>query len=109
LLTREQFFAVKPEVREVSVPALGDSVYVRQISAGARDRLEAEQQKLGAKDFRARLVAAGACDAAGVPLFTEVDVARLSELPAHVLEDVAKAVVEVNKLSEADVDELEKN
>jgi hypothetical protein len=109
MLTRESFFALKPEVREVKIPALGGSVYVRMMTAGDRDRFEAEQVKSGEKDFRARLAAATACDADGVLLFGPADVAALSNLPSVALDDVAKAAIELNRFSSEDVAELEGN
>jgi len=109
MLTRESFFALKPEVREVKVPALGDSVFVKQMTAGERDRFEAEHVRSGEKDFRARIAAATACDSGGVLIFGPADVAALTDLPAFVLDDVAKAAIDLNRISEADVDELAKN
>ncbi len=109
MITRENFFALKPEVREVHVPALGESVHVKQMTAGERDRFEVEQLKSAEKDFRARLAAATVCDADGVLLFNEGDVAKLSAVPAHALDSIAKAAVELNLLTAEDVEGLAKN
>jgi hypothetical protein len=109
MLTRESFFALKPEVREVQVPALGGSVFVRMMTAGDRDRFEADQIKSGEKDFRARLTAATACDADGVLLFGPGDVAALTKLPSVALDDIARAAIDLNRFSHEDVEELEGN
>lgn len=109
MLTREAFFAVKPEVREVPIAALGGSVYVRNMSAGDRDRFEVDQLKRGGDDFRARLAALTACDAEGRLLFGPDDVAGLSAAPSHVLDAVVKAAIELNRMDPEDVKELEKN
>ncbi len=109
MLTRETFFALKPEVREVKVPALGDSVYVRMMTAGERDRFEVEHVKAGSIDFRARLAAATVCDADGRLLFDPGDAAALSGVPAHALVDVVDAAIKLNRISSEDVQELEGN
>jgi hypothetical protein len=79
------------------------------MSAGERDRFEAEHIKAGSVDFRARLAVSTVCDADGALLFTPGDVADLSAIPAHALDDAAKAAIELNRISSDDVAELEKN
>jgi hypothetical protein len=110
MITREQFFAVpKPALREVQVPALGDSVFVRMLTAGDRERFEDVHVKAPRKDLRARLVVACACDSDGAPLFTADDVPALSALPALSLDPIAKAGSKLNQFFDEDVDALEKN
>jgi len=109
MLTRESFFALKPELREVQVPILGGSVYVKEMTAGERDRFEVEHIKSGENDFRARMAAATVCDADGVLLFGPGDVPKLSSLPADALTEIALAANKVNRMSADDVEELSKN
>lgn len=110
MLTREQFLACpKPTVEEIQVPALGGAVYVRAFSAGARDVFEVEHAKAGTKDFRARLAVATVCDVDGAPLFTSADVPALSALPASVVDPIVLAASRLNRLTDEDVDALQKN
>lgn len=109
-LTREQFLApAAPRLDSVDVPELGGVVHLRALTAGERDAFEAEHVRRKERDFRARLVAATACDADGVRLFTPADVPALSDLPATTLDPIVKAAVKLNGLSDEDVKELEKN
>lgn len=108
MITKEQFFALKPEVREVQIPALGGSVYVKAMTAGVRDRFEIYHAKSGTEDFRALLAAATVCDEGGVLLFSLDDVAQLTELPSNVLDDVVKEAVALNRMGPDDVEDLKK-
>jgi hypothetical protein len=109
MITRDSFFALKPELREVRVPMLGGSVYVKEMTAGERDRFEVEHLRSADKDFRARMAAATVCDSEGVLLFGPDDVAKLSKLPADALTEIVMAANKVNRMSADDVEELSKN
>ncbi|APW60487.1 hypothetical protein [Paludisphaera borealis] len=109
MITREAFFALRPEVKEVQVPALGDAVYVKQLTVGEMNRLHIESSKEGGLNFSMYLIVTSVCDADGVRVFNDDDVDRVSGLPTQVFTDVLKAAVAVNKLSEDDVKDLEKN
>jgi hypothetical protein len=109
-LDRASFLACPPpKVEQVDVPELGDFVFVRALTAGERDQFEVQHVKSKEKDFRARLVAATACDGVGSRLFTEADVPTLSNLPAAVLEPLVQAATKINRLSADDVEDLRKN
>jgi hypothetical protein len=107
MLTRISFLAPQPlEKRAVVVPGLG-SCYVRAMSAGERDEFEVAHSKSRSKDFRARLVACTVCDESGDLVFQPADIPALSALSAATLQPLVTAAVEVNRLSEADVKDLE--
>jgi cytochrome c553 len=107
MLTRISFLAPQPlEKRAVVVPGLG-SCYVRAMSAGERDEFEVAHSKSRSKDFRARLVACTLCDEDGELVFSAADIPALSALPAATLQPIVAMAVEVNRLSEADVKDLE--
>ena len=109
-LTREAFFLSRqPQLERVDVPDLGSYVWVRPMSAGERDAFEVAHEKSGGKDFRARLTAAVCCDETGKPLFDAACVPSLSQLPASTLQPIVEAAIRINRLSAADVKELEKN
>jgi hypothetical protein len=109
MLTKDQFFALRPEIKEVQIPALGGSVYVKAMTAGERDRFEAYQEKSGNEDFRALLAVATVCDAAGVSVFSLDDLSRLSGLPSHALQAVVHEAIAVNRMGKGDVEDLKKS
>jgi hypothetical protein len=107
MLTRISFLAPQPlERRPVTVPGLG-SCFVRAMSAGERDEFEVAHSKSKNRDFRARLVACTVCDDEGDLVFSAADIPALSALPAATLQPLVAMAVEVNRLSEADVKDLE--
>lgn len=114
MLTRESFLDAPGPAREkVDVPALGDSVYVRQITLGERDVFEAASAKLKASErrrlARARIVVLVTVDEAGDPLFREDDVEALAGKPNVTLEPIVDAHVRLNELTKQDAAELAKN
>jgi hypothetical protein len=110
MLTREQFFACPPlPMEEVEVPALGGTVFVKMMNAGERDAFDVEQSRVGMRDLRARLTVACACDAERKPLFGLADVAALSLGSPEALDPIVKAAARINKLTDDDVDALQKN
>lgn len=78
------------------------------MAAGERDRFELAHAKADQADFRARLVAL-CFRVEGRHLFTEADVPTLSRAPAWVLDPIVAAALRLNRFSDADVKELEKN
>jgi hypothetical protein len=107
MLTRISFLAPQPpERRPITVPGLG-SCFVRAMSAGERDEFEVAHSKGKSRDFRARLVACTVCDENGDLVFQPADIPALSALPASTLQPLVAMAVEVNRLSEADVADLE--
>lgn len=109
-LTREAFFLARPpQLERVEVPDLGSFVWIRPMTAGERDAFEVTHERTGGKDFRARLTASVCCDETGKALFDSACVPSLSQLPASTLQPIVEAAIRVNRLSPADVKELEKN
>lgn len=107
MINRISFLAPQPlERRPVVVPGLGEC-FVRAMSAGERDEFEIAHSRSRNKDFRARLVACTVCDEDGVLVFSAADIPALSALPAAVLQPLVAIAVEVNRLSEADISDLE--
>lgn len=110
ILNREAFLAAPaPEVVPVDLPALGGRVFVRELTAGERDRFETEHARSQNSDFRAKLMAACVCDESGKRLFTDADAKKLANLPASHVEGLVRKIIEVNALSDQDVEDLEKN
>lgn len=112
LLSRDAILALKGG-RYEDVDALGGTVRVAAVSAGARDAFELSLQdipeKERRKDFRARLVVMSCIDEAGKPLFTVDDIPALSALDAAAIDPVVEVAMRINGLSQKDRDELEGN
>lgn len=97
----------------VDVPELGGRVIVRSLSAGERDRFEAEQierRQAGGgavyHNFRARLLVWCLIDEDGALLFGPDDVEVLAALPARALQPAFNAAAALNAMTPDDVEEL---
>jgi hypothetical protein len=109
MLTRDAILSRNVlEKSRVDVPEWG-SLFVRVMTGDERDRFEILMTKFDKRHFRALVVAFTACDESGNRLFTEDDVAALGGLPSSELTLIVEASLRVNKLTGADVKELEKN
>lgn len=109
MLTKDQFFANLPKFKleAVEVPGLG-TVHVRESSAGERDRFEEVSSKNPHSNFRARLVAASACDEQGTLLFSSADIPTLNAIPSSHLEPLIDAALKVNGMRAEDVEAAKK-
>lgn len=111
----EQILAAagKFKVEKVHVPEWGLDVWVRELKTGERDRFEGEQisAKGQAKyaNFRSRFLVLVLCDESGQRAFTDDQVEQLAALPASGVDRVFDAACRVNRLTEKDVESLEKN
>ena len=119
-LTKEQILAVqdvKPVAVEVS--EWGGTVYVRPMSAGERDRWEGDLLERGEKrkesigaaveNLRSFFLAKCLCDEDGNLLFGPGDVEALAAKNYKPIDRIYEVAQSLNGLSEADVEELEKN
>ena len=110
MLTRDAFLAAATLAKEaVEIPALGGSAYVRTMTAGERDRFEAEHLKDPSRDFRARVAVATLCDEEGRLLFAAADVPALSAIPYAALDPVVEVAMRLSRIGAADVKALEGN
>jgi hypothetical protein len=111
MLTREQFFALKPELprERVDLPELGDFVFVRAMTGAERGRFEMLHGKSGILDFYQRMTVFCACDDQGRRLFGDLDMAAVGEYPASVLQQIAVSAMKLNKLGEDAVEDARKN
>lgn len=110
MLTRESFFspdALAFQVEPVDSP-LGRG-YVRVMTAGEKDRIDVLSQKDPGKDVRAQILVATVCDESGHLLFGTGDIAAISRLPLTTIEPFVDAAIRINKMSQADQEELRKN
>lgn len=96
----------------VSVPEWGGEVIISAMTGYARDAWEQHlvESKEGAlANIRARLVVATAVDEQGNRLFTEQDVKALGEKSVAALERCVKVAQKLNRLTQSDLDDLQKN
>lgn len=116
MLTKETILTADdlPRVKVVVPEWGGLEVYVRTMTGAERDRWEIEtvpaRQK--AKDhtnIRAMIAALTLCDEHGNLLFTQDDVEALGRKSAAALDRVVEAASKLNRFTDKDVEELEKN
>jgi len=113
MLTKEQILAPRKQVIEtVHVKKWGGSVGVKVMTAGERDAWEAAafvDGKVNRENFRARLLVHTVCDDQGAPLFTSDDIPALAQQESPAVVRLVKKAMEINALSDGDVDDLTKN
>lgn len=115
VLTLEKLLAKRATwpVKRVDVPALGESVYIRTITAGERDHLEALTKVADTRPqfirgrFRAQFCAYFLSDKDGKRIVPDEEIDALDGLQHAVLDDILNLGLEFNNL--ASVGELEKN
>jgi hypothetical protein len=108
MLTRDQILQADDLPRErVECPEWGGQVFVRMLTGAERDAIETAIGRNGDWDHvRARFAAAFICDEHGQPLFGEHDIPALSAKSAAVLDRVFDAGQRLNRMRDADLQEL---
>ena len=113
LLSKADIIAASDLKREeVDVPEWGGTVLVTSFSADAKDALEFKIYNMANKSgvgIRAAYVGLSAIDEFGQRLFTDEEVAILGTKSAAALDRVFEVVSRINRISQADIEELEKN
>lgn len=114
LTSREAILGLKDlgEPVKLHIPEWNDDVYLRRPTANDRDAWELYCQEHGKtphKVWRAKLASILICDEGGKLLFTEKEVHALGEKSAPALHRIWEKGLELMRISEADVAELEKN
>lgn len=100
-------------LEKISIPEWGGDAFIRTMSGGERDSWEmyaAKQlEKTNNVNLRARLASLTLCDEKGNRLFKDDQVQALSKKSAKALDRVYEAAIKLNKLSDEDIEALEKN
>ena len=117
LLDREAILKANDiEKREVYIPEWGGSVYVRGMTGRERDQFEAtiirqrgRNTEINMKNARAKLVVMCTVDQEGNHLFTDADVALLSEKSAKALDRIFVVAQELSGITRGDMEELTEN
>ncbi len=116
VLTQQDIIAVNDIVMErVNVPEWGGEVFIKSLTARQRDAFEASvthqggKQRTNLRDLRARLVAICMVDENGNRLFGDNQIPALSAKCGKALDRLFEACQTLNKMSDGDVSDLEKN
>lgn len=113
ILNREAILGANDLKKElVKVPEWGGEIYISMMTGESRDAWE--QSLVGGKgssldNIRARLVAFTAVGEDGKRLFSNDDALLLGNKSATALERCVKVAQKLNRLTEADLDDLAKN
>ncbi len=116
LLNKDQILGANDlPFRDVEVPEWGGTVRVRTMTGGERDAFEASIYdtdgagvKLNRSDFRAKLLAKVIVDDKGARLFTDKEISQLSGKSAKALQILFDVAQEINGISKAEQDVIEK-
>ena len=113
MLNAETILAAADLPREmVTVPEWGGMVYVRTMTGGERDAWElslTDGEKRNLSNVRARLAVLVMVDEFGARLFRDDQADALGEKSAAALDRIFDVAIRLNKLSQQDVEDLEKN
>ncbi|CAB4121376.1 MULTISPECIES: hypothetical protein [Polynucleobacter] len=97
---------------EVDVPEWGGKVWVTSFSADAKDAIEFNLMNLSKKSgvgLRAAYVGLAIVDEHGQRLFTDEELPMLGTKFAGAIDRIFEKVSEINRISQKDLEELEKN
>ena len=94
---------------DVSVPEWNGTVRIRTMTVAERDEFVKRVNGGDAVSVGAWLVSLLAIDEKGNQLFTEVDVDELRKKNFRPVDTVGKAILRLNQVDEAKIDEAEKN
>ncbi len=115
ILTREQIEAVddiKSQMVEFEVPEWGGSVYLRTMTVRELDDYSNAVMRakgVGLSNFRSQLVANCMCDANGVRLYSNEEVAALAKKNAVVVDRIYRACDNLNDISPKKIEEIAGN
>ena len=115
-LSREDILnAIDLELREISVPEWGGTVYLRNLSGSERDEMEIKFREAADNPqifvgIRAYVLSLVLCDEQRYRLFTSTeDVERLGEKNAAVLDRLFEIALDMNAIGEAAIEDAKKN
>ncbi len=111
-LSREEIMSAGAEfkLQEIEVPALGGSVFVREVNAKELDKIQLLLRNVGAgstRPFSAEICAYLICDSDGKRLFNDSQIEKLNSINGKVLEPIMTAGLKLNGLGDDDPVERE--
>lgn len=114
ILNRDAILA-KREIpkQQIAVPEWEGDVFIRALTAGERDGLEAYVTECRREEevpkVRAKVAVMSLVDADGKQLFGDADIEALSSMYSKPLDRIYDVATRLNKLTPEDVEALEKN
>jgi len=116
LLNKDQILAAEDlPFKDVEVPEWGGTVRIRTMTGGERDAFEAsiyetvgDKVQFNRQDFRAKLLSKVIVDGNGIRLFSDKEIAQLSAKSAKAINRLFDVAQEINGISKAEQDALEK-
>lgn len=116
LLTKDQIMKADDlPFRDIDVPEWGGSVRVRTMTGGERDAFEAQIYdadsngiRLNRENFRAKLLSKVLVDGAGTRLFSDKEILLLSGKSSKAIQRLFDAAQELNGISGAEQEAVEK-
>jgi hypothetical protein len=117
ILTREQIDAIDDltaKMVKVEIPEWGGSAFLRPLEVGELDDysnkvMRARQKGEGLANFRAELVAKCLCDAKGVRLYSDADVAILAKKNGMVVNRLYEAADKLNDIGPQKIEDVAGN
>jgi hypothetical protein len=98
-----------PTLTGLHIPEWGGSVSIRVMSGRQRERFEAAVNQGSHPNLRGLFATLIVCDAQGVPLFNDADIATLGEKSSTALDRIYRAGIKLNAIGKEGIDALEKN
>lgn len=100
-------------IEKVPVPEWSGEVFIRTLTGAERDSWELyasnQLDRKGNINIRAKLAVLSICDESGKRLFEDKHLDQLSKKNAKALDRVYSASLKLNKLTDEDIEALEKN
>ena len=97
----------------IDIPEWGGSAFIRTMTGTERDSWEMyaskQMEKVNGVNIRAKLACISLCDEAGKRMFGDGQIDALAKKSAKALNRVYEASLQLNKLSDDDIEQLEKN
>ena len=113
MITRDDIISLNDSrIERVNVPEWDDYIYVRVLTGTERDGWELSLQGSDSTRFsnvRARFVVLCSCNESGERVFKDSDVAMLGAKSALALDRIFQAGLKLNKVTDDDVKDIEKN
>lgn len=113
ILNRDAILAANDLKKElVKVPEWDGELYISMMNGASRDAWEQslmDSKGVSLQNIRARLVAFTAVGEDGKRIFTDSDAELLGQKSATALERCVKVAQKLNRLTEADLEDLSKN
>lgn len=111
ILSRDSILgSVDFEIYKIEVPKWGGEVCLRPFTAKLKDKIEQLQLKPNPNNSPRSIALAGSiCDESGKLIFTDSDIESLSQKSGESVDIVMKKILEINGLTEAQLDESVKN